>query len=1154
MLVIKPYGRTLTEDTLGERKRQIVLTVNRPHRTEIADFAQATPDLHLAQWVSILDKIGRKPSGTKPATPEQKALRQILADAAWALIIDKSILTDADKPVWDWKVHPYAVKEPHPKAQPVNPKGRWYQNFVGTTEPEDLTAEEAKQVAEKIHAHLYTAEMRMGEGTKPKRAGRITLQVNSIAKSVHAEPASKVLDKANDWSDAESATYFATHDVAKLIRAKADEQVEKRKSFGRNIAGPILYEHYARLFTKDGAVLSIEDARNAHPGLFALHMAVKDCYNALLNREKRTRPHVLPPDSKALLTIIGCREQNASLAHLVRLGKVIHYEATSSGALDTPKDVTTHWPTKITNSRYWTSDGQTEIKRNEALVRVWKSGISLAARTLTSWCGSQGDGDVLMAIGTRFEAGQPFDASAFDQKCGLLFGNAAGEFTALAEEDKKQVLRFGLKGWSELRNNSFHFNGRKGYFKALKKVANLAQPDGATAAALIAKLWNDDQAGRITRIKAIMVATHLDDFLDQARLQSVFAAVEVAKPRPFPMPRLRRVLHRVETSWRKKGFALTLPAPCNREELKAEALMCQFNALKLLYERAFPTWDKLEDTATLNGWIKRASERATSVAKALNNNELAESRMSHFGLLLEKEDYGDLADRLAAETATHFRVQNHYASNADGAREQADHLNNLKCDVTALAFEQWLRSHGFGWLLDWDANAQTPLATISDTAKLIESAPVVAGEDWQKRLYFLIHMVPVDDVSRLLHQLRKWVVLEKKDHIVSATAFAEIEQVEAVFALYLDMHDAKFEGGSALQVDDAFKAVFESKDDFDALFRQPGDPVDDRYIPVRGLREILRFGDFKPLEKIFVKHKVERIHVVNLEVQELERDGLISIIAYAQAFREKLHAEWLNARNKRDILPKIQTDYCKALAQVVSHRHRANHVRLNNHVRLHRLLMAVLARLVDYAGLWERDLYFVSMALVHLKGETISNCFSNVSALADGQIIMAVTNSTLTTDLALWFGADFLGASKKTRNDLSHFNMLQVDKTTKLLNPLNLTALVNETRQMMAYDRKLKNAVSVSVIELLEREGLYLTWDSASHRLDKAKIIIKQATHLGTKTIVENLHSDIYGQMAAALFAGTFKGVPDVRTVMPEVRVAANRCVKGGGARKKWPK
>ena len=114
--------------------------------------------------------------------------------------------------------------------------------------------------------------------------------------------------------------------------------------------------------------------------------------------------------------------------------------------------------------------------------------------------------------------------------------------------------------------------------------------------------------------------------------------------------------------------------------------------------------------------------------------------------------------------------------------------------------------------------------------------------------------------------------------------------------------------------------------------------------------------------------------------------------------------------------------------------------------------MAVLARLIDYAGLWERDLYFVVRALTHqLKPE---DCFSRdgLKFMQNGQIVRALREIECQT-------------LKETMEDYC---------------------------ELMSYDRKLKNAVSLSIKELLVREGLRINWKMENHRLTNAEISPEQ--------------------------------------------------------------
>jgi len=129
--------------------------------------------------------------------------------------------------------------------------------------------------------------------------------------------------------------------------------------------------------------------------------------------------------------------------------------------------------------------------------------------------------------------------------------------------------------------------------------------------------------------------------------------------------------------------------------------------------------------------------------------------------------------------------------------------------------------------------------------------------------------------------------------------------------------------------------------------------------------------------------------------------------------------------------------------------------------------------------------------------------------------------------------------------------MLHSDENGKLNQSLNLSDWVNKTRKLMAYDRKLKNSVSKSLKELLQREGLILSWKmSDDHQLTQASLKAKTAIHVSEKAfpmldqtgklkkdnkgrlikrkIEEALHSPEFVSMMATVFAGTAKSVQDI--------------------------
>lgn len=1136
MLMIKPYGRSHTEFDDGKTPRRKIRRnptpdVRQNTLVDVEEFARTHPELIIAQWISAIDKIAAKPGVGKKPTPEQRRFREKIGEAALNLMTQKKFLDVSGrekelKRLWQSKLHPYGDGDE--KKRSPSPEGRWYKRFAGDVKPDDV---DASNIAEKIAQHLHEREYRINPVRPNKCQGRIAARAESIAKNVLAV---QFPEKKRSWTEQEKA-YEKAGDVATEIRQKAMEK-EKEGNGGkfsvRDVA-PILFAQYGRLFKNgNGETLPIAKARVQFPGLFELHDAVKDTYTRILKNhrtlknKKKSVVHVLPAGMENLFRLVEAKLDNRDLNALVRLGKIIHYAATPQSGGDTPSSVVDNWPDDLEGSRYRTSEGQAEIKRTEAFVRVWRNTIALAARTLTDWADPDGkiDRDILVKV--KEATGENFDITAYGQKLPFLFGNRSIQFEGEDDAFRKSVLHLALNGWAELRNSSFHFKGRGGFVKALKESRASAEDDDAVGVAR--DLLERDLQGRRDRLIDLLRAAHVEHYFDQEKLKALVDAVVNADLPQSPLPRFRRVLDRAKNAWNRKPYILCLPPPDNRAELEKPARQCRYVTVKTLYERAFPAWLEEQSAETLNKWIKRAVERTTAAAQSINQDEFAVANAASLIRLGDGEGIAHFFDRLSAATATELRVQRGYDSDADNARKQSKYIDDLRCDVVGQAFAAYLETHKLSWVLDDLDDGPRPenkRSNLDDVSRPTSDQAQEKTEDWEAVLYFLLHLVPVDAVGRLQHQLRKWSILEKKVVVAVSEQRPVADFAGRIFGLYLDMHDTKFEGSAGLEGAEALKGLFESEKAFSRAC--PGQPGQDagRYVPWRGLREILRFGCLRPLMPIFQEHAVGCGEVDKLAEWENVSDG-DSRIVKRQKEREELHEKWVE--NKR-LSDQDKTAYGKALADVVMHRHRAAHVRLNNHARLHSLLMGVLGRLVDYAGLWERDLYFTTLALVwrgHKKPDDVFHG-TGLDRLKDGRIVDALRElkqsqdndvKTMVGQLERLFGEDFLDGKcgeASVRNKLMHFNMLQGRNPV-----LNLTETVNDTRRLMAYDRKLKNAVSQSIKEMLAREGFDLTWEMRGHRLECAKIKVRQAIHLKDKNIKEDLHGDQFVKMAASLFCG----------------------------------
>lgn len=1180
MRIVRPYGSSRSKEPGGGLHRVLVEKTAGRAEHDVSVFARSHDELVIAQWISAIDKIARKPVGSKKPSPGQRAFRHKLGNACWMRLTgsghlqvqgakDERRASLAD--LWWSRIHPYGNGTAHydpDKAPKI--EGRWYEVFAGEgCKPESAGPGEVAGIAARIETHLHEREYRLGRDVPTRRKGKIEIRAGSISACVlRRQDPGDGEDGLAMWTAKDVQAY--TPEDKDPVRAIYEEAVRlegKRKRISLQVAGERLFGHWGEVFRDPGSgePMNVKDAKKEHPGMFALHMQIKQCYRRLLKRTRKdTREHrkkdpngrklsaLLPRDIVEAVNLSARQHDNADLGHLVRLGKVIHYGA-SDGSADHPRAIGGNWPKNVDCGRFWTSEGQAEIKRAEAFVRIWRQALVLAGLTLKDWVSMKApfEGDILGGEKELNKALDPgrFERGHFDRKLLVLFGGRTGLFPLQTDAECLELLRGLIKGTASLRHASFHFTGRQGL---LDKLAALPA-NFPTLMATAQQLWRVDAADRTERLKTALRGAHAEHFLSPRQAAQVFGLLTGEGPAELPLPRLSRVLKRAEGAW-DKDKTIELPKRANRRALEDPSRLCQYTVLKLIYERPFRSWLKDQSAAAISGWIDRAIARTTEEAKRMNakGDETRRRVIVARADILPRPSAGsdviDFFSDLSAATASEMRVQRGYESDGGNAREQAGYIDDLLCDVVILSFSHYLSAQNLKWVLEltaMQAPSEVPTCSLSDL-HLQEPEPALDAHDWhhdwQAALYLLLHLLPVESTGRLLHQLRKWDVTAHRDSKLTPDDEDRLQRLFATMTLYLDMHNAKFEGGDALAGCTEFKVLFESAQGFDRVFSQASSPETDRRIPRRGLREIMRFGHL-PLLKTVTRGMqigdatIERVFRLEAPV------GGTSKIAALQQRREELHDLWVDRKRKLDAAG-LQ-EYCETVAAISQHRQDSNLVNLVDHVRTHRIIMGVVGRLVDYMGLFERDLYFATLALLHRRDLRPDDLFEKkgLEYLLNGQIIFAFNHrkSSLEAvevlkELERHF-TDLWGYSnrvRKIRNDLAHCNMLQGAAPAA-----HLTHWVNETRVLMVYDRKLKNAVSKSVIELLARDGIELRWDmkinGEAHDLANAGLSSGCATHLGgdkhlvlraggSKTarvqLKEKLHSDGYIQMIATAFDG----------------------------------
>ncbi|MFW5642300.1 MAG: type VI-A CRISPR-associated RNA-guided ribonuclease Cas13a, partial [Roseicyclus sp.] len=459
MRLIRPYGTSATEavaDDAAARRRVLRLRGERSDdpivtESDLEAFATSHDRLVIAQWISVIDKIAAKPAGFEPPSPAQRALRAKLGAAAWAYIVAHDRLPNQGsdpklRTLWQTRLEPYPEGDGK-NGQKV--RGRWYTRFAGDVPHKEI---DAKAVVERIAEHLYERAQPIQPNRPAKPKGQIAHRAGSIAANAASLERCAREGQPEGWETVWQ-DYAAKGDVAAAIRAAAVAIEQAPKPSGKNakpvrlwvgldLAAAELAKHWARLFRDPaGGVLGVKAVkeRTDLKRLFDLHEEVRGVYRRLLKRhaksnEKRQRQgprrsdvaRLLPATMDDLRRLMEAQRQNRDVNALIRLGKVVHYEAArGAGGSDNPAHVLEHWPdaSRLEASWYWTSDGQAEIKANEAFVRVWRRVLALMHRTATDWAAPDGEGDVTLGWKQAIQDG--FDAGRHRRKVALLFGSRA---------------------------------------------------------------------------------------------------------------------------------------------------------------------------------------------------------------------------------------------------------------------------------------------------------------------------------------------------------------------------------------------------------------------------------------------------------------------------------------------------------------------------------------------------------------------------------------------------------------------------------------------------------------------------------------------------------------------------------------------------------
>ena len=261
-------------------------------------------------------------------------------------------------------------------------------------------------------------------------------------------------------------------------------------------------------------------------------------------------------------------------------------------------------------------------------------------------------------------------------------------------------------------------------------------------------------------------------------------------------------------------------------------------------------------------------------------------------------------------------------------------------------------------------------------------------------------------------------------------------------------------------------------------------------------------------EKFFKKLFKEEIKKYENLQKELEKNDFYKI-------QENIHRKYnqkpnliLRTENKKDF-----NDYKKAIENIQNYTQLKNKIEFNDLNLLQSLLFRILHRLAGYTSLWERDLQF------KLKGEFpedkyIDEIFnfdnSKNEKYKNGAIVFKYVDFLIEKKEGKRAGTKKINKKSEEkgleiRNYIAHFNYIP-DATKSILE------ILEELRNLLKYDRKLKNAVMKSIKDIFKEYGFIVEF-TISHTKNGKKIKVcsvksEKIKHLKNNELITTRNSE----------------------------------------------
>lgn len=350
--------------------------------------------------------------------------------------------------------------------------------------------------------------------------------------------------------------------------------------------------------------------------------------------------------------------------------------------------------------------------------------------------------------------------------------------------------------------------------------------------------------------------------------------------------------------------------------------------------------------------------------------------------------------------------------------------------------------------------------------------------------YVLCKLLDANYLSTLRNELIKFRQCTKND---GEFAYNHLLEIIEICLLHADVVKPTLISDTHKHNNDitAFIESSASLEDFGEVYVQT-----DEQSPVlhKSIALVKKYGTYELLKELVHNHN-------DFTIKKSEYDEWKKIEAQIQEktnTRAKIHEEWIKTDKKQ--IKKFFDENAKTYQNLCNEIDRYNWLDNKLHCehlrKLHNLVIEVLGRMTGFVALRDRDFVLLRKSL---QNNSIYN-----SQTDKNKYLREICNQS--------------DSAYDKRNFIAHYNYLT--KTAEK----SIIELIQELRALLCYDRKLKNAVTKSIIDIFDKHGMILKFTiNSNHTIDVQSIQPKEITHMKSKDIKTKQVSIEYCKMCEEL-------------------------------------